>query len=286
MLKKEKKFDPSENASDDLIRAIKLQRTNPEFISFYIFLGTTVQLDDVAMMWNNSDDVLYIDTTFNLCSYWLTDCCYKKFRLKNTNGDNPNFIGPSPIHFEKNELIFSRLNAEMCTFQPQIKDLKYIGTDLENAIFNGFSSQINELKRLLCVRHLQINDKKKLSDLNTSKNGAATILGDIYGWNYGSVKEYGIADSKDADDLHERLNSVKENWENYCPGFYDWFCKKRLRLFKESVIESVRRNTSITGLFYNNGNNCIESKHFCEKNEQNFQRSDIWQVISTMKSLI
>ena len=50
MLKKEKKFDPSENASDDLIRAIKLQRTNPEFISFYIFLGTTVQLDDVAMM--------------------------------------------------------------------------------------------------------------------------------------------------------------------------------------------------------------------------------------------
>ena len=68
-----------------------------------------------------------------------------------------------------------------------MKDLKYIGTDLENAIFNGFSSQINELKRLLCVRHLQINDKKKLSDLNTSKNGAAIILADIYVQNYVSV---------------------------------------------------------------------------------------------------
>ena len=54
-------------------------------------------------------------------------------------------------------------------------------------------------------------------------------------------------------------------------------------MFKESAIESARRNTSISGLFYNNG---IESKHFCEKNEQNFQRGDIWEVISTMKSLI
>ena len=54
-------------------------------------------------------------------------------------------------------------------------------------------------------------------------------------------------------------------------------------MFKESAIESARRNTSISGLFYNNG---IESKHFCEKNEQNFQRGDIWEVFSTMKNLI
>ena len=107
-VKKEKNSDPSENASDDLMRAIKLQRTNPEFIkfvsctqnSFYIFLGTTVQLDDVAMMCNNFDDVLCVDTTFNLCSYWLTDCYYKNFRLKNSNGNQPNFVDPSlNVHF-------------------------------------------------------------------------------------------------------------------------------------------------------------------------------------------
>ena len=83
--------------------------------------------------------------------------------------------------------------------------------------------------------------------------------------------------------MHERLNSVKESWENHSSGFYNWFCKNRLRLFKKSVIESARRTTSVSGLFYNNG---IESNHFCEKNEQNFQGGDFWEVISTMKNLI
>ena len=36
-----------------------------------------------------------------------------------------------------------------------ISNLKTIGTDLEEVIFNGFLSQIKDLKLLLCVFHLQ-----------------------------------------------------------------------------------------------------------------------------------
>ena len=56
--------------------AIMLQQSDPEFIktisrvrdSYYIFLGTTLQLDDLVKMCCGSDNVLCIDTTFNLCS--------------------------------------------------------------------------------------------------------------------------------------------------------------------------------------------------------------------------
>ena len=57
--------------SGELSTAIMLQRSDPEFIktnscisdSYYIFLGTTTQLDDVVKMCCDSDNVLCIDTT-------------------------------------------------------------------------------------------------------------------------------------------------------------------------------------------------------------------------------
>ena len=49
--------------------------------SFYVFLGTTVQLNDVAKLCCEMNEVLCIDTTFNLCKHWLTDSCYGDLRL-------------------------------------------------------------------------------------------------------------------------------------------------------------------------------------------------------------
>ena len=70
--------------SGELSTAITLQRSDPEFIktiscirdSYYIFLGVTIQLDDLVKICCNSDNVLFIDTTYNLYSSWVTDCCY------------------------------------------------------------------------------------------------------------------------------------------------------------------------------------------------------------------
>ena len=75
--------------SGELSTAIMLQRSDPQFIktiscicdNYYIFLGTTIQLD-VVKMCCDSDNVLCIDTTFNLCSNWVTDCCYNNDRLR------------------------------------------------------------------------------------------------------------------------------------------------------------------------------------------------------------
>ena len=85
----------------------------------------------------------------------------------------------------------------MLIHRPVISNLKMIGIDLEKAIFNGFLSQIKDLKLLLCVFHLQQNDKRKLTELRPKSGSQAinTILADVYGRQYSTMMEYGLADS-------------------------------------------------------------------------------------------
>ena len=161
-----------------------------------------------------------IDTRFSLCSNWVTDACYEDTRLQTRNGKHPFFLGSILIHFEKDAFIFNRFASEMCSFQPKIKNLKTIGTDQEMAIYNGFASQIPDLNLLLCVFHLQKSDERKTLQLNPQKGGSRKINADIYGCQYGDVREYGLADSSDKEDLETRSRSLEERWELLCPGFY------------------------------------------------------------------
>ena len=97
------------------------------------------------------------------------------------------------------------------------------------------------------------------------------------------MMEYGLADSKDANDLTARLESLRESWENLCPGFHKWFVSKRKAVFQNSVIECARKNTNVHGLFYNNS---IECQHYLEKKEQSFRKGTVEDVIKTFKSLV
>ena len=233
-----------------------LQRSDPEFIktiscirdSYYTFLGTTIQSDDVVKMRCDSDNVLCIGATYNLCSSWVTDSFYNNDHLRRNEGKHPIFLGPGIVHFEKDVFLFSRFASKILTHQPAINSLKTIRTDLEKAISNGFLSQIKNLRLLLCVFHLQQNDKRKLS-----KGGGRAIntnLADIYGRQYSTMMEYKLTDSKDDNDLATRLESLRVCWENLCLGLHKWFVSKRKAIFQKSVIECARKNTNIHGVFY------------------------------------
>ena len=133
--------------SGELSTAIMLQRSDPEFIktiscirdSYYIFLGKTIQLNDVVKMCCDSDNILCTDTTFNLFSSWVTDCCYNNDHLRTDEGKYPIFLSPKIVHFEKDVFLFSRFASKMLTYQPAIIKLKAIGTGPEKAIIKGFS---------------------------------------------------------------------------------------------------------------------------------------------------
>ena len=140
--------------------------------------------------------------------------------------------------------LFSRIASEMLTHQPAISNLKTSGTDLEKAIFNGFLCRIKDLN-LLCIFHLQQNDKRKLTKLKPIGGGQAinTILANIYGRQYRTMMEYGLAD------------------------FNMWFVSKRKAIFV---------NTNIRGLFYNNSTEC---QHYLEGKEQSFRKGTVENVV-------
>ena len=259
--------------SDELLALIKYQRENTNFLrsvvcldqSCYGFITTDTQLNTTAQLCCVENNVLSVDTTFSLCKNWLSDTCYKNTRLKNVDGKHPIFLGPCLLHFWKDTSTFNRFNNEMCSFDPRLQNLKVIGTDQDVAIYNGFSMGNPELKLLLCVYHLEKSDCHKLSQLHPKKGAANKILADIYGCQYGSVKELGLADSTTIEDFDSNLVNLKEWWEQLCSGFYEWFVVKRKTLFQERVIEEARKGSNVHVLYFKNN---IESIHFREKTEQ------------------
>ena len=97
----------------------------------------------------------------------------------------------------------------MTTVQPKIKDLNAIGTDQEMAMCQGFSSQITNLKLLLCVYHFEKADKRKIMQLNPKNGDMKKIIAGIYGCQYGTVKEFGLAGSADTSDLDRQPEELK-----------------------------------------------------------------------------
>ena len=55
------------------------------------------------------------------------------------------------------------------------------------------------------------------------------------------MMEYGLAGSKDTNDVATKLESLREIWENLCPGFHKWFASKRKAIFQNSVIGCTRK---------------------------------------------
>ena len=178
---------------------------------------------------------------------------------------------------------FQDSRQKLCSFQPNIRNLNAVGTDQDMAIYRGFATQIPDLKLLLCAYHLQKNDGQKMWELVRQKGALNNIVCDIYGRNYGGVKELGLADSTDIDDSRIKLESLKSVWDNLCPGFHKWFPKNRAFFFEQSVIESARTGTKVQGVYYNNS---IESQHFWEKMEQSYKKGTVEEVISTLKKMV
>ena len=130
--------------------------------SYLVFLYTEKQLHDISQFCCGDNDVavLGIDTTFNLCHLWVTDTSYRNKRLANRSTQkSPVNVGPTMLHFTKDDETFRRFCAEMLCSNPQIVTLQKVGVDMEKAIFNGFKSLLPKLMRLLCVRHLSKRDE-------------------------------------------------------------------------------------------------------------------------------
>ena len=109
------------------------------------------------------------------------------------------------LHFTKNVEAFSRFSLELRAGNSEIKVLKSVGVDVEEAIFNGFKIDNPNLGCLICVRHLRKRDEEKTLKLleKTNQTAAQTskskkeILNDINEENEDAYYEYGLAKASD-----------------------------------------------------------------------------------------
>ena len=150
------------------------------------------------------------------------------------------------------------------------------------AIYNGFASQTPDVNLLSCVFYLQKSDERKFLQLNPRKGASRKIIADIYGCQYGGVREYGLTDSTNKEDLEARLRGLEERWELLCPGFCEWFNEKPKPICKSSVTESARKPTNVQGLYHIN---TIEAQHFCQKTKQSFKAGTISEIVGTLNTL-
>ena len=70
-------------------------------------------------------------------------------------------------------------------------------------------------------------DKHKISDINHEKDASNSLCGDIYSYSYGGIHEFGRADAADKNDFLVKVETLKPKWEKLCPGFHNWFLRKR-----------------------------------------------------------
>lgn len=275
---------------DELLKVVvEMRREEQKFIRNVVFTPDEYivtafddqQLNDIEKLCVDQNKIIVMDTTFNVCDMWLTDIGYQNLRLVNDKGNHPWFYGPVLLHMRKTPETFSRFATEFLLANSKLRNLTYLGTDLERALFQGFKHVLPDLKSLLCVKHMSDRDKKKLTQLGAK--GQKNFLADIYGINDGVVMELGLASAEDEDDFKAKLDSLKENWEDLAPTFHDWFSRNRGKQFIESVIESAREGSGLDGLFYNNA---IESLHSILKMETGNKKLGIIELISKVKVII
>lgn len=261
---------------------------------YFYFLSTDRQLNDIEKFCctQNEVSVFGIDTTFNLCDMWVTDSSYRNKRIiGNVSGEHPVFLGPALFHFTKDEKTFTRFALELQAEHPPIRNLKKIGLDMEDAIFNGVKVMFPNVEQLYCVRHLQQRDEIKISKMLEGKNvsekekhrAKREIVIDVYGQRIGDCYEYGLCEAKDETEFIAKLKEKEKRWESLCKGYFSWFWKNRKDFFVSSVIQSAREGTDLKGLFYQND---IEALHFVEKINQGFIKKTTEDAIKNLESII
>ncbi|XP_065068994.1 uncharacterized protein LOC135694219 isoform X2 [Rhopilema esculentum] len=117
------------------------------------------QLNHIVKFCVDANKILGMDTTFNICDMWVTDTVFQNLRLMNDKGEHPWFYGPVLLHMKKSKDTFSRFAIDLVVGNSSIRDLPFLGTDMEKAMYQGFKGVMPNLKNLLCVKHMAVRDQ-------------------------------------------------------------------------------------------------------------------------------
>ena len=113
------------------------------------------------------------------------------------------------IHDRKSKSSFNVLVDAIIDKQPNIKNLRILGTDGESNLAKVFKQHCPSLLHLLCFNHVRRNIKDKLASMKFPKPVITMVFNDIFGEQSGNIFEHGLVDSDDETELERNVSQLK-----------------------------------------------------------------------------
>ena len=82
----------------------------------------------------------------------------------------------------------------------------------EKALIDGFQQNFQFATFLRCFIHLKGNIKTELKNRNISSTQQKLYIQEIFGKQEGTTKFYGLADSESTQELYQKLEGLKNDW--------------------------------------------------------------------------
>ena len=217
-------------------------RTAPELSTF---LANYRQLEDIEKFCKNKLNgvVLGIDSTYNICNYYVTICTYKNALLEVTGTDrSPVMIGHATTHAQKTFELYFTLSHNMLQHNRNIAQMKTFGTDAEVNNFQAFKACFPNADHLLCWIHSKDNVTRKLADLKL--RFPKSYINEIFGEKSGNVEVKGLLDSESQEEYESEWKRLKKIWLNREKGsnkLVSYLRKHKKEKWLESMFHFVRK---------------------------------------------
>ena len=229
------------------------------------------QLQDMKLFLTESGNavIMGVDSTFNLGPFLATIITYHHPLLNDcSSGKSPVIVGPILMHVQKTTDSYAFLGQELARLCPELKNVQWIGTDREKAIFAGLHQCMPNARNILCTKHVRDNIERKLTDIGFGRKIKKAICCDIFGDESGH--DLGLITATSVAEFDEKKAGLEKEWNGREKAtgikrkstFFDYFARYVADDMKSSMIAPVRETAGLSpqSLYYNNDNESINSK--------------------------
>lgn len=134
----------------------------------------------------NFFSILNVDTTFDLCKFYVTVITYRNLSLCFKDEEShPTFIGPVFVHQIRDKSTYISFAYELKKYDminlDELDRLITFITDDDPALHEAFKSVFPDADYMLCCNHLQKDITKKLKEFNVEEADKLQILNRIFG---------------------------------------------------------------------------------------------------------
>ena len=232
------------NKDQSAIRAIHLTKT----CNLGVFIATDFQLNMLEKHCvGYKPCILGIDMTYNCGDFYVTPTTIQHpFLIHSTTLVEPVILGPTFIHTEHNQSVYELFASDIINVNKNLKHLKFLGSDRQLEVYNGFEVFMPDLQLMICKKHVQDNIERFLKSKSLSGAFIQDVMDDIF---------LELCTALDDEHFEEMLEEVKDKWDKINTSIHPWFVRYQSKSFKECMTQVKRQAAGLgTKFYYNNAN--------------------------------